>query len=204
MASHEPVHPTNSLSADAVQQISGRPTVKGPTRLVFRSKTAADLSCLLDLDPQVVSWSCVTPSTARREQDYIPDFLMDDIDGGRWMLDAPGKKLPDDLAAMSANAAKQGARYRLFEASEIYDGFRLRNARDLLRYVSHGVPLGDRMRVLATLDEQGPLPFGDCLRIIRETQPVAALASMILQGFIEVELDEALLGPETMVRRIRG
>lgn len=204
MASHEHANPSNSLSADALQAISGRPTVKGPARPIFRSKTAADLSCLLDLDPQVLSWSSVTSSPAQRERDYIPDFMMDDIDGGRWILDAPGKKLPCDLPAMYENAAKQGAQYRLFETSEIYDGYRLQNAKDLLRYVSHSVPLGDRMRVLAILEEQGPLPFGDCLRIIRETQPVAALASMILHGFVEVELDEALLGPETMVRRIRG
>ncbi len=78
-----------------------------------------------------------------------------------------------------------------YESSEIYDGYRLQNAKDLLRYVNYSVPLGDRMRVLAILEEQGPLPFGDCLRIIRETQPVAALASMILRGFVEVELDEA-------------
>lgn len=203
MASPEHVHPLNSVSADALQAISSRHTVKGPTRPVFRSKAAADLSCLLDLDPQVLSWSCVAPSPTSLERDYLPDFLMNEIDGERWILDAPGKKLPHGVA-MSEIAREQGARYRLFEPSAIYDGFRLQNAKDLLRYVNHGVPLGDRMRVLAILDEQGSLPFGDCLGIIRETQPVPALASMILQGFIEVELDEALLGPETIVRRIRG
>ncbi len=204
MASHEHVHPSNSISANAPPASSGRLTVKGPSRPVFRSRQAADLSCLLDLDPQVLSWSCITPPTTKCERDYIPDFLTEDVDRVRWIIDAPGKKLPSDIQTMSENAAKQGARYRLFDPSEIYDGFRLQNAKDLLRYVSHGVPLGDRMRVLAALDEQGPHSFSDCLRIIRETQPVAALASMILQGFIEVELDEALLGPETMVRRIRG
>lgn len=45
-------------------------------------------------------------------------------------------------------------------------------------------------------------PGTDCLRAFRETQPVAALASMILQGLVEVELDGELIGPETMVRRI--
>lgn len=202
MASHEHIHPAHSLSPESLRSISSRPTVKGPSRPVFRSNAAADLSCLLDLNPEVMSWSCLTAELP--ERGYVPDFLMDDTAGGRWILDAPGKKLPAELDAMSADAARQGAQYRQFEPSEIYGGFRLQNAKDLLRYVSHSLPLGDRIRVLATLDEQGPLPFGDCLRIIRETNPVAALASMILQGFIEVELDEALLGPETMVRRIRG
>jgi hypothetical protein len=87
---------------------------------------------------------------------------------------------------------------------EIYDGFRLRNARDLLRYTGHNVPLGDRVRVLAALDENGSLALSELLGAIRETQPVAALASMILRGFLEIELDDALIGPETQVRRIRG
>lgn len=30
------------------------------------------------------------------------------------------------------------------------------------------------------------------------------LASLILQGFLEVDLDDALLTPESQVRRIRG
>ncbi|KRB56190.1 hypothetical protein ASE04_28990 [Rhizobium sp. Root708] len=204
MASNEHVKSSNSISADALQAISGRPTVKGPTRPVFRSKAAADLSCLLDLDHRVQSWSCLIPSPASQDGEYTPDFLMTEIDGTLWLLDAPGKKVPYDNFEMAEMAEKQGAQYRLFEPSEIYDGFRLQNAKDLLRYVSHGVPLGDRMRILAALDEHGSLSFGDCLGIVRETQPVAALASMILQGFVEVELDEALLGPETMVRRIRG
>ncbi len=204
MASHKHVHSAGSHSDEAVQAFSGRPTVKGPNRPVFRSKAAADLSCILDVDPLVMSWSCLVAPITSQEGRYTPDFLMTEIDGALWLLDAPGKKLPHDKNAMSELAAKQGARYRLFERSEIYGGFRLQNAKDLLRYVSHGVPLGDRMRVLAALDEHGSLPFGDCLGIVRETQPVAALASMILQGFLEVELDEALLGPETMVRRIRG
>jgi len=204
MASQEHAHSLNTLSVDALQAVSSRTTVKGPARPIFRSRAAADLSCLLDLDPRVLSWSCVVAHATSQEGAYTPDFLVTDIDGSPWLVDAPGKRIPHDDIAMSELAAKQGARYRLFDASQIYDGFRLQNAKDLLRYAAHGVPLGDRMRVLAVLDEQGSLPFGDCLRIIRETQPVAALASMILQGFLEVELDEALLGPETMVRRIRG
>lgn len=204
MASQEHAHSPNSLSAEALQAVSGRPTVKGPIRPVFRSKPAADLSCLLDIDPRIQSWSCLIPAPTSWEGGYTPDFLMTETDGTLWLLDAPDKNVPNDDLAMSEMAGKQGAQYRRFQASEIYDGFRLQNAKDLLRYVSHGIPLGDRMRVLAALDEHGSLPFADCLGIIRETQPVAGLASMILRGFLEVELDEALLGPETMVRRIRG
>ncbi|MBD9508003.1 hypothetical protein IB277_14430 [Ensifer sp. ENS07] len=128
---------------------------------------------------------------------------MQDTQGVWWLLDAPDRKVvsPEELADA---AEAQSHRYRQVSSSEVYDGFRLRNAKDLLRYAGHSVPLGDRMRLLSVLDEQGPLSFADCLRAVRETQPVAALASLILQGFLEVELDDAIIGPETMVRRIRG
>jgi hypothetical protein len=129
---------------------------------------------------------------------------MQDTEGGWWMLDAFDRRLPFDADVISDAAAATAHRYRIVDRSEIYDGFRLRNASDLLRYAGHNVPLGDRVRLLSVLDENGPLSFADCLRILRETQPVAGLASLILQGFVEVELDEALIGPETMVRRIRA
>ncbi|MBO0132287.1 hypothetical protein [Agrobacterium burrii] len=120
------------------------------------------------------------------------------------MLDAFDRKLPADAEVVAAAAAQQSGRYRIVDRSEIYDGFRLRNASDLLRYAGHNVPLGDRVRLLAILDENGSLSFADCLQVLRETQPVAALASLILQGLVEVDLDESLIGPETMVRRIRA
>ncbi|MGJ7038885.1 MULTISPECIES: hypothetical protein [Shinella] len=106
---------------------------------------------------------------------------------------------------IDAAARRLNASYRLVEREEIYDsGFRLPNARDLLKYARVSVTLADRVRLLGLLDQEGSLPMSDCLGAIRNTEPVAAIASMILHRFIDVELDEAILGPETMVRRIRG
>jgi hypothetical protein len=53
------------------------------------------------------------------------------------------------------------------------------------------------------LEEHGNLTIAECLTVFTETKPVAGLAQMILRGFVEVDLDTELLGPETMVRRIR-
>ncbi|MNL20088.1 hypothetical protein D3C87_1413200 [compost metagenome] len=57
--------------------------------------------------------------------------------------------------------------------------------------------------MLAVLNEHGNLTVAECLTVFTETKPVAGLAQMILRGFVEVDLDTELLGPETMVRRIR-
>ncbi len=128
---------------------------------------------------------------------------MVDIEGNSWLLDAPDRASQVDLAALQLSAGEVDHRYRLVGHAEIYDGFLLQNARDLLRYQGHRVPLGDRVRLLACLDEHGSLTLSECLQIIRETQPVAAVASLILQRLLVVELDSALIGPETLVRRIR-
>ncbi|WP_245330996.1 hypothetical protein [Mesorhizobium sophorae] len=63
--------------------------------------------------------------------------------------------------------------------------------------------MGDRIRLLGALDEAGSLSVGECLPAFRETRPMAGLASLVLQRFVEVELDQARIGPETAVRRRR-
>jgi len=186
------------------QHTNFRPTVKGQGRPTFRSKVVRDLAAILDLNRSVVSWSSTPPSLSVGGRDHVPDLRMQDSDGGWWMLDAFDRKLPADGVVIAKAADQLSHRYRVVDRSEIYDGFRLRNAVDLLRYAGHSVPLGDRVRLLAILDENGSLSFADCLQVLRETQPVAALASLILQGLVEIELDDALIGPETMVRRIRA
>jgi hypothetical protein len=55
---------------------------------------------------------------------------------------------------------------------------------------------------LAALDEHGSLPLSECLNAFHETKPVAGVASLILRGFVDVNLDDGPLGPETSVRRI--
>jgi hypothetical protein len=204
MASPDHVQQKLRGVVEATQHTHFRPTVKGPGHPTFRSKAVRDLSAILDLNRSVLTWSCNPPPLTVGGRDHAPDLRMQDTDGGLWMLDAFDRKLPAEAVVIAEAAAQLSYRYRVIDRSEIYDGFRLRNAVDLLRYAGHNVPLGDRVRLLAALDENGSLSFADCLRVIRETQPIAALASLILQELVEVELDEALIGPETMVRRIRA
>jgi len=90
----------------------------------------------------------------------------------------------------------------LLERGEIYDGFRLRNARDLLRYAATVTPLGDRLRLLGALEENGSLPLAECLNVFQEVRPVPGLASLVLHGYVEIDLDGAPIGPESSVRRI--
>ncbi|PDT50147.1 hypothetical protein CO661_00315 [Sinorhizobium fredii] len=178
------------------------PTIKCEGLRVYRSQTARDVGCLLDVNPSVVSWRCQPVALRVGNYSHIADFLMSDDNGLSWLLDAPDRLGQAHQEAVTKSASDKGLKYRLLSRDEVYSGFRLRNAKDLLRYGGQHVSLGDRIRLLAALDEHGPLPFGECLKTILETKPVAGVAALILGGFIEVDLDEGPIGPETMVRRI--
>lgn len=199
--------PKTSARPDAVQLPPPRPfagpTVKARGVVSFRSGTAKDLAAILDVDSNVDSWSSCVDFPGADHIGHLPDFRMLDTEGVTWILDAPdrARTSQNDLEAAARDI---GAVYRLVPRIEIYSGFRLRNARDLLRYANYTVTLADRIRLLATLDEQGSLPMADCLSVLRVGEPVAAVAALMLHGFVEADLDEALLGPETMVRRIRS
>ena len=177
-------------------------TVKCDGVPLFRSQAARDVGCILDMNPSVTAWRCMPSPFGAGGIAYVPDFQVFDEDGATLYLDAPDRAVSVDVTVIASEAKRIDARYQLLERAEIYDGFRLRNAKDLLRYAGTVTPLGDRLRLLAALDEHGSLPLAECLKTFQETKPVAGIASLILHGYVEVDLDEAPLGPETAVRRI--
>ncbi len=193
------------IAADAAQasptpktRVHQLACIKNESAAAFRSQTARDVGCILDVDRNVARWRCNPLAGDFEHRAAGPDFLVTFMDGSRCYIDAP------DLKRLEPQTARLlEAEYRQIAFEELYDGFRLQNARDLLRYGGWRVSLGDRVRLLAALDEHGSLSFVECLSAIQETKPVAAVASLILSGYVDVDLDEAPLGPETMVRRIR-
>ncbi|GEO87522.1 MULTISPECIES: hypothetical protein [Alphaproteobacteria] len=187
-ASIRSYHPAGTVKCDGVR--------------LFRSQAARDVGCLLDVNPSVASWRCMPMPFGAGGIAHVPDFQVFDEEGGILYLDAPDRIVSADVADIASEAVHLNARYRLLERAEVYDSFRLRNARDLLRYAGTVTPLGDRLRLLAALDEHGSLPLAECLKAFQETRPVPGIASLILHGYVEVDLDDAPLGPETAVRRI--
>ena len=178
-------------------------TVKCDGPPVFRSQAARDAACLFDVNPSITSWHCMPLSLDYGGGVHVPDFGILDDDGGRLLVDASDRVMLVDVGTIEAAAQNHGVRYRRLVTDEVYDGPRLQNAKDLLRYGGTVLALGDRLRLLAVLEEHGNLTIAECLTVFTETKPVAGLSQMILRGFVEVDLDTELLGPETMVRRIR-
>jgi hypothetical protein len=88
-----------------------------------------------------------------------------------------------------------------FVTRAMLPAIRLRNAKELLRYARYDVALSDRIRLLAALDEYSSMTLAEAITAFQETKPVAGLASLVLQRFVSIDLDDELIGPETIVRR---
>ncbi len=177
-------------------------TVKCEGSQRYRSQVARDVACLLDVDPTVVSWRCNSTPFLCSSGYRAPDFEVIYTDGSTRFVDSPDCADHFDETLQQSIATAVGASYALLSLNDVYDGFRLQNAKDLLRYGNFAAPLGDRLRLLGGLDDHGSMTLTECLRAFQESRPVPGLASLILRGYVEVDLDGAPLGPETVVRRI--
>ncbi|SSC65183.1 unnamed protein product [Ciceribacter selenitireducens ATCC BAA-1503] len=156
----------------------------------------------MDLDPDVARWSTAPPLLRNGDDEYQLDFIVL-TEGGSFLIDV-GQEEPVPPIWLFAEIESMGHRYRSVAMIDFAESVRLRNAKDLLRYGFYRPPLGDRIRLLAGLEEMGSLTIAECLSAIQEGRPMPTLASLILQGFLEVDLDDDLLSPESQVRRIRG
>jgi len=178
-------------------------TLKCVGRALFRSQRARDYACVLDLDPDVLSWRCVPEAIVNDSGSARPQWWHVDL-----LIETISEKLLVDVwqtttggpTWMAKSAERLGYRYRPTSIMEIGQT-RLQNATELFEYARAAAPLGDRIRILAALDEAGSLTLAECLSAVRESQAMHTVASMIVQGLLLVDLGEALLGPETVVRR---
>ena len=180
-----------------------RAAVKCVGRLAFRSQGARDVACLLDVDPDIASWSCMHTTLSVGIEAHVPDFTASTASGFTVLIDAPDRRPGVSPAEIAEAALRDNHTYRIFDFAELKHGYRLANAKDLLRYGNHSVPLGDRVKLLAALEEYSSLTVSECLTVFKETSPMAGLAALALHGYIEIELDEGPIGPETTVRRLR-
>lgn len=177
-------------------------TIKSVGPALFRSEHARDFACLLDVDPEVVQWGSSPPLLRDGGDEYQLDFVVV-TNSGSFLIDV-GHEGPRPPPWVKSLAESMGHQYRPVAMADLEGSFRLRNAKDLLRYGFYRPPLGDRIRLLAALDDMGSLTVAECMSAVREGRPMPTLASLILQGFLEIDLDDALISPETQVRRIRG
>ncbi|MBB4190016.1 hypothetical protein GGE45_002575 [Rhizobium aethiopicum] len=177
-------------------------TVRCSNPPFFRCQLARDLGCILDVDDDVVAWCC-RPHGMDAALDEIewqgppPDFMVTYPNGKELYLHAV-EDVGDPEVTEAAACRKLW--HRFVKATDIRVGYRLQNARDLLRYAAYQTPLGDRIRLLAALEHEGSATVAECLSIFREVSPIAGLSSLILNRVVTVDLDAELIAPHTPVR----
>lgn len=168
-------------------------TLKCVGQPVFRSQAARDYACLLDVDDTVTSWRCCAGVDASSPS-TVADLVVQRQHHRATVIVVDGK-------------GETGVPYGSHQVEIIYRAelpqTRLQNARELLRYVNYRVGLSDRIRLLACLDEHGSLSVAECLHLFQDVRPIAGIARLFLQRFIDIDIDEALIGPESQVRRKR-
>lgn len=168
---------------------------------VFRSRAARDYACLLDFAPDVVSWRCTVDPIQQDESVHAGLHHLDfEVSVATSSVLVEVAVEPQAPAWIQDAAWRLGCRYQFVPISEFASLPRLQNARDLLRYAGWEAALGDRIRIQMALEELGSLSLAECLSAIRDGKPMQSIAAMILSGAIKVDLDEGLLGPETIVR----
>lgn len=182
-------------------------TTKCRGRTLYRSQEASDYACILELDPAVVHWCCFTQpilndSPARKPRHRFVDFAVRTTEEHTLLIEV-ARSMPATTTWLTRAAERLGYRYHRVSIFDL-NPVRIQNARDLVRYAGWQATLGDRIRILAALEEAGSLTLAECLGGVREGRPMASIASMILMGLLEVDLDEAPLGPDTAVRAVRS
>ncbi|MQW88332.1 hypothetical protein [Sinorhizobium saheli] len=181
-------------------------TLKCLGRTLYRSQEASDYACLLELDPDVISWRCITQpfvnhSPARKPRHRYVDFAVQK--GDETLLVDIWRGTPEIITWLPGVAERLGYTYHPISIFDL-NPTRIQNARDLVRYGGREAALGDRIRILAGLDEMGSLTLAECLGAVRDGAPMGSVANLILRGMLEVDLDEKLLDPDTIVRRARS
>lgn len=169
-------------------------------RFIATDQLARDVACLLEFEEAVSSWNCRSLQLRNGFDTYSPDFVAErpsDI----LVIDAVGQRRPPPWVAEAI--IREGFTYRTMSRGDI-DPIRLKNCKDLLQCSGGEVSLGDRVRLLSVLDEQSSLTLAESLTVFQETKPIRGLANMVVGRLIEIDLDTALIGPETLVRRYRG
>jgi len=181
-----------------------RGTVRCRGTAAFRTRAARDAACLFDMDRTISGWICLPTIISRDGRRHIPDFAIERSSAVTLVDVVPATGKPPPVWAAGA-AKMSGHQYETMNEATFAEGYRLDNAREILRYATYAVSLGDRVGFLSFLDEHGPAPLATCASAFRNARdPVGAIASLALQRFIEIEIDEALIGPDTMVSRFRA
>lgn len=180
--------------------VSARRTMRCIGIPACRNQHALDVATLLDVDDTIISWSSRTPALRGSEHYHQPDFVADHT-AGRSLVMAVNDSF-DHTLEPALEAAQLGFDLKVYRPSDL-NRTRLQNATDILTHGRFRVSLDERLRLLCMLDECSSACVAECVIALRSPLPMAALSSLFLHRIIEIDIDDTLIGPDTIVRRKR-
>jgi len=84
-------------------------TIKCVGSPIFRTQDARDFACLLDVDPDVASWSCDGVELSYGGETYLTDFVVTGVDGRTFVVDVSRSS---EIAGLD-RAGRRAGRIRL-------------------------------------------------------------------------------------------
>ena len=167
-----------------------------------RSVSIHDLLVQRALDPCITSIAYVASAQFRGASIFV-DAVVLDRGGKRVALDVPEVREPrnvDEDGLILLALSEQGIDVELVTLAQIKAEPLFSNARSVWQYRRRNVPFGLRLQILQVLTEEGPLKLSDLLRSVRNQEASAgAVLSLACADAVEIDLNETVLGPETIV-----
>jgi hypothetical protein len=160
------------------------------------------------LDPQIsrIELLSARPSAVMRQDQEI--VVLHSVEGRRFALDLADEESPRDIDGYGlflVALEKLGLDLLHWSRFDIRREPLFSNCGLVWSHVNHRVAIGDRIRIMQILAEEGPLRIGDLVRNgPYQGDPSTALMALACHNVIELDLCQAALGPSTNVRIRRG
>jgi hypothetical protein len=160
----------------ALQQASLDPLVRA-----IRYRKASDIEC-----PKV----------------SLTGVVLDCVDGNFLLkvCETRPKRSEEELARLTYALGRYGLRLLERESPDVKREPLFSNAREVWRHERYDVPLIDRVKIGASLDEDGPQPISELKKRARpRCNILAAVCALACEDLVKLNIDDIRLGPGTMV-----
>ena len=156
------------------------------------------------LDPTIARIELIAAGPTRVRPQSLEIVAFHAGDGRRLALDLADEESPRDVDGYGlflVAAEELGLDLLQRSRSDIHREPLFANCRMVWSHVNHRVPIGDRIRIMQMLAEEGPLRIGDIVRNgAYRADPSAALMALACHDVVELDLGEDALGPDTQAR----
>jgi hypothetical protein len=181
------------------------PVRERAAKLFFGAKAAGGIPLASPLMENALIQASLDPEIEKIERLAMShqDLVVLHAAGRRSVLDVASRKTRDAAEARQFRIALSDLGLDLLQRSQsdIRREPCFSNCSMVWSYADHRVAVGDRIRIMQMLADEGPLRIGDLVGDARfRGDPSAALMALACHDVVELDLGDAVLGPATNAR----